>query len=273
MYGHPKHNRDMSGFEPPVIKLMKSGSLSWRNQDSSGVCGSGWNPFKGLVVSMIDDTATTNSVSLFIEPPAPGTGICCMMFCVPFFPFFWPLMCPQLVLRANAHAYLFTKNENGIIDLLHRRKPFFGVEIRKTYSDVTHFCATVTRYRDAPTDIHDESISQSYFLLTYEGGEIKLPTGENFSSLSLQKLTEITDVVNSLISTSLEGRQDLNGNLQPTLHVVGMPITAGYYVSTVDERDMHNSAFADVADSVIAASADDIVLDEGIGRAVGVMDR
>ena len=256
MYGHPKHAKDMSGFGPPVIKLSSRASLSWRDQDSNGVCGSGWNPMKGLVVSLKDETAVGLGVSIIIEPPAPGTGICCMMFCVPFFPFFWPLMCPQLVLRANAHAFVFQCNESGTIDLLHRRKPFFGAEIRKIYGDCTHFGAVVLRYRDAPVEIHDESISQSYFILTYEGGEIKLPTGENFSAASLEKLNEITDVVNSFISSSLEQRLDLNGNLQPSLNVIGMPVTAGYYVSDVRELDQTVTTLADVANLNLIASSE-----------------
>ena len=278
MYGHPKHAKDMSGFGPPIIKLAKTASLSWRNQDSNGVCGSGWNPLKGLVVSMKDETAANLGVSIIIEPPAPGGGICCMMFCVPFFPFFWPLMCPQLVLRANAHAFIFQRNESGTIELLHRRKPFFGAEIRKTYLDCTHFGAVVLRYRDAPLEIHDESISQSYFILTFEGGEIKLPTGENFSAASLEKLTEITDVVNSFISTSLEHRQDLNGNLQPTIHVVGMPITAGYYVTNLGESGQQSATLAEVANlnqtASVATGVDDRLAEADCGVVVyHVMER
>jgi hypothetical protein len=79
------------------------------------------------------------------------------------------LQCPQLVMRANAHAYIFSHNSNGTVDLLHRRKPFFGSEIRKVYNDCTHFRPHIVQFRDAPSTIHDESISQSYFILTFEG--------------------------------------------------------------------------------------------------------
>ena len=249
MYGHPKHNRDMSGFGPPVIKLVSTPSLAWRNQDSSGVSTSGWNPLKGLVVTMKDETIANNTVSIMIEPPSPGKGICCMMFCVPFFPFFWPLMCPQLVLRANAHAYIFSMNEAGKIDLLHRMKPFFGSEIRKMYSDCTHFCAVVIQFRDSPQEIHDESISQSYFILTYDGGEIKLPTGENFSITSLVKLNEIADVVNALILTSLEQRVDLNIDVQPALNVLGMSVATGYYVTDTAEQEQRNGTAIAIAEN------------------------
>lgn len=69
-----------------------------------------------------------------------------------------------------------------------------------------------------------------------QGGEIKLPTGENFSHLSLVKLTEITDAVNALINFSLEGRLDLNNDVQPEHHTVDMPIAAGYYVNISREH-------------------------------------
>lgn len=71
-----------------------------------------------------------------------------------------------------------------------------------------------------------------FFPYEFEGGEIKLPTGENFSQLSFVKLTEITDAVNDLITSSLESRHDLNSNVQPEHHTMdNMPVAAGYYVN------------------------------------------
>jgi hypothetical protein len=81
-----------SGFEPPKIKLVGDARLAWKDQDVSGVFFSGWRPLKGLTFALKDEAKTNQSVMIAIEPPAPGAGICCMMFCVPFFPFFWPLM-------------------------------------------------------------------------------------------------------------------------------------------------------------------------------------
>lgn len=268
MYGHPKHKRDMSGFGPPVIKLTTSPSLSWRNQDSYGVSASGWNPLKGLGVTINDESGTNNRISIFIEPPAPGTGICCMMFCVPFFPFFWPIMCPQLIIRANAHAFIFAQNEAGVIDLLHRQKPFFGSEIRKTYHDCTHFCAVVTKFREAPEEIHDESISQSSFILTYRDGEIRLPTGENFSTTSLGKLNEIADVVNSLIATSMEQRHDLNCNIQPSTNFTGMAVAEGYYMTDRGATDGQEEPIIAVADGLPCIPIESVAVTEEVGEAV-----
>lgn len=258
----------MSGFGPPVINLSTSPSLSWRNQDKYGVSVSGWNPLKGLAVTMNDESSTNRKISIFIEPPAPGTGICCMMFCVPFFPFFWPIMCPQLIIRANAHAYIFAQNEAGVIDLLHRQKPFFGSEIRKSYLDCTHFCAIVTQFREAPQEIHDESISQSFFILTFRDGEIRLPTGENFSMTSLGKLNEITDVVNSLISNSMEQRQDLNLNIQPSTNFTGMPVAEGYYVTDLGLPGCDEGPLIATAEIPSSMSSTSVVVCEQVGEAV-----
>jgi predicted nucleic acid-binding Zn ribbon protein len=135
------------------------------------------------------------------------------------------------------------------------------------YTDCTHFCAVVIKFRDAPAEIHDESISQSYFILTYDGGEIRLPTGENFSSTSLLKLNEIADAVNCLIATSLEERQDLNINLQPALHVAGMTVASGYYVTDLGEHDQVQEART-VSEAIpLILTADGISCEE-VGEAV-----
>lgn len=258
----------MSGFGPPVIKLKSSPSLSWRNQDTYGVSVSGWNPLKGLGVTVNDESGTNRTISIFIEPPAPGTGICCMMFCVPFFPFFWPIMCPQLMLRANAHAFIFSQNEAGVIDLLHRQKPFFASEIRKTYQDCTHFCAVVTKFREAPQEIHDESISQSSFILTFREGEIRLPTGENFSETSLIKLNEITDAVNSLIASSMEQRLDLNCNIQPSTNFNGMIVAEGYYLTDLAESGCVEGPVVAVAADISIIPVGSIAVTEEVREAV-----
>jgi hypothetical protein len=245
----------MSGFDPPVITLSANPCLSWRTEDSKGVGASGWNPLKGLVVSVNDESVTNHKVSIIIEPPAPGRGTCCMMFCVPFFPILWPIMCPTLVTRANAHSYSFEQSASGTIDLLHRRKPFFGSEIRNTYNDCTNFRAVVERFQQVPREVHYDSISRSYFILTCKDGEIKLPTGENFWGSSLLKLNEIADVVNNLIASSMERRLDLNRNLRPRTNVKGIPSAVGYYVNVIGPEDVSPATVADLQTTHVEASA------------------
>jgi hypothetical protein len=62
----------MSGFEPPVIKLVGAGNLCWKDQDVSGVFFSGWRPLKGLVFALKDEAVSDQRVMIAIEPPAPG---------------------------------------------------------------------------------------------------------------------------------------------------------------------------------------------------------
>jgi hypothetical protein len=112
-------------------------------------------------------------------------------------------------------------------------------------------------------------MSQSCFILTFREGEIRLPTGENFSATSVIKLNEIADLVNGLIATSMEQRQDLNCNIQPSTNFNGMIAVAEvYYLTDLVVNGGVEGPLTAVADEPPSIPSESVVITEEVGRVV-----
>lgn len=68
--------------------------------------------------------------------------------------------------------------------------------------------------------------------------------------------------MNALITSSLEGRLDLNNDVQPEHHTVDMPIAAGYYVNISHKHiSIADGAYSSV-DGITHAPTLDVVGDK-----------
>ena len=91
-------------------------NLRWREEDSKGVTGSGWSPFKGANLYFLDETDSKAKISLIIEPAAPGVFYSIAgVLCVPC----WPYFCKGVSSKAEAHGYFFELNpETGQLTMM-----------------------------------------------------------------------------------------------------------------------------------------------------------
>ena len=201
----------MSAWLQSKITIKSGPRYRWDHNRNRSVLRSGWNPFAGLRVSLIDESLSKERVSIYIEPMAPGTSMLFFMFFTPMLVML-PVLGPLAISNAQARGYFFFKNEvTGKIDLFHRIKPFYGEEIRNTYEDVTYFGIKFTR------DISFENLYTSSFVLTFKDGQIKIPNGECFVLSHHVELDFLMDAVNGLIARSMESRDDLNSIVFPML--------------------------------------------------------
>lgn len=106
------------------LRIAKTPRYNWNIKKS--VFRSGWNPVGGLKVSLNDLTLSDNSVTLIIEPPAPGFF---MFFVMAFTPLLIlsPVLVPIVVRASQARGFFFTLSEtNDKVNLMYRIKPFAG---------------------------------------------------------------------------------------------------------------------------------------------------
>lgn len=200
----------MSCFQSKLTVKSKP-RLNWDVSCNYGVSGSGWNPFAGLRVSVIDESLSKDEIAIYVEPPAPGASMFCFLTITPMIVLL-PVMYPIAVSNSSAAAYVFSLNvATGKIDLFNRIKPFRGEEIRTVYEDVTYFGVKFKR------DESFENLYTSSFVLTFKDGEIRIPNGESFALSHHLELEAILNAVNGLIARSLERRDDLNCSIYPLL--------------------------------------------------------
>lgn len=200
----------MSCFQSRLT-VRSSPRLNWDVSCNKGVSSSGWNPFAGLRVSVIDESLSKDEVAIYVEPPAPGASMFCFLTITPMIVLL-PVMYPIAVSNSSATAYVFSLNvATGKIDLFNRIKPFRGEEIRTVYEDVTYFGVKFKR------DESFENLYTSSFVLTFKDGEIRIPNGECFALSHHLELEAILNAVNGLIARSLERREDLNCSIYPLL--------------------------------------------------------
>lgn len=236
------------------ITITSSPRYNWDVARNRGVTRSGWNPFVGLRVSLVDESLSKDRVSIYIEPAAPGTSMFCFMTFTPML-ILSPVLCPIAVANSQASGYFFHKNVvTGKIDLFHRVKPFRGEEIRSVFEDVTYFGIKFIR------DQAFENLYTSSFVLTFKDGQIRIPNGECFVLSHHVELDSLMDAVNALIARSLESREDLNSVIYPMLstgradEITAIPFAA----SCMAEGREDSLSFADCtvnADQVEAGTA------------------
>jgi hypothetical protein len=80
--------------------------------------------------------------------------------------------------------------------------------------------------------------------------------------------------VNDLITSSLEGRHDLNNDVQPEHHNMDMPVAAGYYVNISKKHiSVAEGAYSSV-DGITHAPTVDMVDERLVGEErIGIMVR
>ena len=180
--------------------------LNWDSNIRKGVLESqrwGHTPKEEPCVSLIDEIDECDRIALVLEPGIPRRK----KSQVPQVPEF------ENESELSAYGYFFTKNEtNGTIDMLLRSKPLRGQEERTLFRDITYFGI---KFQQEETEDSSNDVYTSCFVVTFERGQIYLPSGSCFQLKDYQRLDLLLARINCVIASSLSSRQDLNTNLFP----------------------------------------------------------
>ena len=194
-------------YVAPPLQVGNRPRLNWDSSIRKGVLESqrwGHTPKEIPCVSLIDEIDECDRIALVLEPGIPRKK---KVSVVPE---------PSELEGENdltAYGYFFTKNDiTGAIDMLLRSKPLRGVEERTLFRDITYFGV---KFQQEETEDNNNDVYSSCFVVTFERGQIYLPSGSCFQLKDYQRLDLLLARINCVIASSLSTRQDLNTNLFP----------------------------------------------------------
>ena len=245
--------------------------LNWDSSIRKGVLESqrwGHTPKEIPCVSLIDEIDECDRIALVLEPGIPRRKKTVVQSSPPPSSEFDIENESEL----TAYGYFFTKNElTGAIDMLLRSKPLRGAEERTLFRDITYFGV---KFQQEETVDNNNNVYSSCFVVTFERGQIYLPSGSCFQLKDYQRLDLLLTRINCVIASSLSSRQDLNTNLFPYMfagtpdEAMDLPLAPSCLIIT--DRDHQRSpgytSSMVMGTDCIEVSNDDEVYDNGGGH-------
>jgi hypothetical protein len=179
-------------------KIKKTPHLQWGKNDTGGILSSGFNtfsPFRKTRVSLTDEAKYERRISLIIEPSCPGKSVLAAYLIVaPIL----PGLLHTIVQYIFADGYIFEKNtETGNIDMIHRRKPFYGTETTEIFRNCTNLKLTNKIGKDPIVSSQEELV----LLLTSQYNEQQFPIGIFSDSSFGAGLPIAIEAINTFIET------------------------------------------------------------------------
>jgi len=203
-------------YSDPVIEALNKYSnntpyLNWCGNNQSGVYYSGWNPLKAVNISFRNESETNNKMWFTIE--IPPNFIKSTIETIPFL---------TKYIRHNdvfSLGLFFERDPNTHkINLLVRRKSFYGGEYAVIYHDCRYF-GIQAEYNQLNTRTN-KFVKMSKFVVSNEWQDKAIDTGINLFYEKYKDFEYIVDFINNFIQLSISQILPHDSRAIPLLRVI-----------------------------------------------------